>query len=240
MKICCFRVFACEELWDCLFIVKRSQDYVLYTSVDQLPLRESVELRALQLMVPNDSQPMDMDSNCLECVIKSLESSIDLRRSLMRKMSIITSMDNNNITVSVQDINLIEPQKYRLQYTWCEMYEKTNLEYRELEDIMAWLSTLGGAFSSLGDKTEQCAIVAGKISLQQLQIAIKIGDPLIAARCQLYVAISLMQRGQFKTARRIIKKQYLFVKSHLVVDERLVKMCCGIWTKLRYEQNKTV
>jgi len=38
----------------------------------------------------------------------------------------------------------------------CELYEKTNTEYRELENIMAWLSTLGGAFSSLGDQTEHC------------------------------------------------------------------------------------
>jgi len=38
----------------------------------------------------------------------------------------------------------------------CELYEKTDTEYRELENIMAWLSTLGGAFSSLGDQTEHC------------------------------------------------------------------------------------
>lgn len=38
----------------------------------------------------------------------------------------------------------------------CELYEKTDIEFRELENIMAWLSTLGGAFSSLGDQTEQC------------------------------------------------------------------------------------
>lgn len=38
----------------------------------------------------------------------------------------------------------------------CELYEKTDIKFRELENIMAWLSTLGGAFSSLGDQTEQC------------------------------------------------------------------------------------
>jgi len=74
--------------------------------------------------------------------------------------------------------------------------------------------------------------------LQQLRIAIRIGDPLTAARCKLYAAISLMQRGFYRQAKLIVQNQYMFIKSQLVVDERLIKMCCGIWTKLRYEWNR--
>lgn len=74
--------------------------------------------------------------------------------------------------------------------------------------------------------------------MQQLRIAIRIGDPLIAARCKLYAAISLMQRGMFKQAKFIVQNQYMFIKSQLNADERLIKMCYGIWTKLRYERNK--
>jgi len=66
----------------------------------------------------------------------------------------------------------------------------------------------------------------------------RIGDPLTAARCKLYAAISLMQRGFYKQAKLIVQNQYTFIKSQLVVDERLIKMCCGIWTKLRYEWNR--
>jgi len=66
----------------------------------------------------------------------------------------------------------------------------------------------------------------------------RIGDPLTAARCKLYAAISLMQRGFYKQAKLIVQNQYMFIKSQLVVDERLIKMCCGIWTKLRYEWNR--
>lgn len=82
------------------------------------------------------------------------------------------------------------------------------------------------------------AIKAGEISLQQLRIAMRIGDPLTAARCKLYAAISLMQRGYFKQAKFIVQSQYIFIKSQLNVDDRLIKMCCGIWTKLRYEWNQ--
>lgn len=74
--------------------------------------------------------------------------------------------------------------------------------------------------------------------MQQLRIALRIGDPLTAARCKLYAAISLMQRGFYKQAKFIVQSQYMFVKSQLVVDERLIKMCCGVWTKLRYERNR--
>lgn len=74
--------------------------------------------------------------------------------------------------------------------------------------------------------------------MQQLRIAMKIGDPLIAARCKLYAAISLMQRGLFKQAKYIVQSQYMFIKSQLNVDERLINMCYGIWTKLHYERNK--
>lgn len=74
--------------------------------------------------------------------------------------------------------------------------------------------------------------------MQQLKIAMRIGDPLTAARCKLYAAISLMQRGFYKQAKFIVQCQYMFIRSQSNVDERLVKMCYGIWTKLRYERNK--
>lgn len=82
------------------------------------------------------------------------------------------------------------------------------------------------------------AIVAGKISMQQLKIAMRIGDPLTAVRCKLYASISFMQRGLFKQAKFIVQNQYLFIKSQSIIDERLIRMCKGIWTKLRYERNR--
>ncbi|KAL4098190.1 hypothetical protein QTP88_022838 [Uroleucon formosanum] len=238
MRVCCLRVFVDSELWDCLLIVKSNRKYVLYTTVNQLPFSVSAELCSLGLNGAREPMPTVMDANCLECVIKALANSNTLKRSVVRRMNSVASVDNNNIVVGFNDVRLVTPDKYRLPYTWCELYEKTDTEYRELENIMAWLSTLGGAFSSLGDQTEHCAIVAGNISLQQLRIAMRIGDPLTAARCKLYAAISLMQRGFHKQAKLIVQSQYIFIKSQLVVDERLIKMCCGVWTKLRYEWNR--
>lgn len=105
----------------------------------------------------------------------------------------------------------------------------------ELDHALSWLSTLGGAFSALGDYFSNCALIAGKISVHQLQLALRLNDPNIVTRCRLYFSLSLIQRKYFKFAKRIIHEEYVKAKSDVVVDERLVRMCKGIWAKLQYE-----
>lgn len=105
----------------------------------------------------------------------------------------------------------------------------------ELDHALSWLSTLGGAFSALGDYFSNCALIAGKISVHQLQLALRLNDPNIITRCRLYFSLSLIQRKYFKLARRIIEEEYVKAKNDVVVDERLVRMCKGIWAKLQYE-----
>ena len=72
------------------------------------------------------------------------------------------------------------------------------LERIQLEESMFWLSTLGGACSALGDSCTGWADRAHTITLQQMSIALSIGDPSIVARCKLYMAISAIQKGKFK------------------------------------------
>ncbi|VVC38591.1 Hypothetical protein CINCED_3A006557 [Cinara cedri] len=156
MQVGCFRVFVDGKLWDCLLILKHNREYVLYTTIDQWPFRVSAELHALQQNDTCDPEPVFMDANCLECVIKTLENSDAFKRSVIKKMNVVTAVDNNNIIVGVRDVHLMTPIKYKLAYKWCELYQTTDIEFRELENIMAWLSTLGGAFSSLGDQTKHC------------------------------------------------------------------------------------
>lgn len=130
MRVCCFRVFVDGQLWDCLLILKYHQNsYALYPTTDRLPFRVSAELRAFQLNGTRDPDPTEMDANCLECVIKTLENSNTFIRSVMRRINTTTSVDNNNIVVYVKDINLVTPKKYRLPYTWYNFYilEKKNL-----------------------------------------------------------------------------------------------------------------
>ncbi|KAG5897845.1 hypothetical protein JTB14_011843 [Gonioctena quinquepunctata] len=105
----------------------------------------------------------------------------------------------------------------------------------ELDNTLSWLSTLGGAFSALGDYFPNCAHTAGKISFHQLNLAHRLGDPNIAARCRLYSSLSLIQQKRFKLAEAIILREYHNAKSASIVDKRLLNMCKGIWSKLQYE-----
>jgi hypothetical protein len=107
----------------------------------------------------------------------------------------------------------------------------------ELDHALSWLSTLGGAFSALGDYFSNCAQIAGKISVNQLKLALRLDDPTIASRCRLYFSLSLIQQHRFKLARYIVYEEYKAANESTVADERLVRMCKGIWAKLQYEYN---
>lgn len=118
MRVCCFRVFVDGELWDCLLIIKRNRHYVFYPIIDKLPFQVSAEFHALQLNNVCDPEPITMDANCLECVINTMKVSDTFQQSVVRKMNVFGTIDNNNIVVSVKDIRLMMPRKYRLAYTW--------------------------------------------------------------------------------------------------------------------------
>ncbi|XP_030379465.1 uncharacterized protein F58A4.6 [Scaptodrosophila lebanonensis] len=132
-------------------------------------------------------------------------------------------------------LELQPPVRDTIDYKWADMLAHTLWEHIEVEHLMSWLSTLGGGFSALGEQFERCADTAGKISLQQLHIGMRLGDPFLQARCKLYYSISLIQRGQLRLAKHLIRSQYQFAKVHKEHDIRLVRMCQGIWLRLCFE-----
>ncbi|KAL1502716.1 hypothetical protein ABEB36_007820 [Hypothenemus hampei] len=130
---------------------------------------------------------------------------------------------------------LTSTKKDLIDYKWNERMSTLARERCEVDHAFSWLSTLGGAFSALGDYMEQCAETAGKISIHQFKLAFRIGDPNIQSRCRLYLSLSLIQKKQYKRAKIIIKWEYQRALNQTVIDSRLVKMCKGIWSKLQYE-----
>jgi len=110
-------------------------------------------------------------------------------------------------------------------------------EHLELEYMMSWFSTLGGAFSALGDYFNRSADIAGRISMQQLKLAFRLGDPNIVSRCLLYLSISLIQKHNFKASKLIIRRQYRYAIA--TNDTRLMKMSLGIWSKLQWTHKTT-
>ena len=70
--------------------------------------------------------------------------------------------------------------------------------YIEQDDALHWLSTLGGAFSNLGEKKPEFALKAGRNARKQLVVGLSSGDISLVARCQLFIAHSLIQLGQLR------------------------------------------
>ncbi|CAH2229446.1 jg20840 [Pararge aegeria aegeria] len=102
----------------------------------------------------------------------------------------------------------------------------------EIENAFSWLSTLGGAYSALGDYFEHCAEEAGRISMRQYRLSRMLGDDSLAARSRLYSALAFAQKGNLKVARHIVRNIAAFARE--THDKRLNRMCQGVWAKLKY------
>jgi len=105
----------------------------------------------------------------------------------------------------------------------------------DLEIAMAWLSTLGGGFSALGDYYGAAVDKAQKISLAQMQLAKDMGDPIVLAKSWLWFSLALIQKGQLATARWIVRRQLRFSRTEIGrLDPRLKNMCKGVLSKIRF------
>ncbi|KAF9796668.1 hypothetical protein SFRURICE_010639 [Spodoptera frugiperda] len=102
----------------------------------------------------------------------------------------------------------------------------------EIENAFSWLSTLGGAYSALGDYFDHCAEEAGRISLRQYKLSRMLGDEGLAARSRLYSALSQAQKGNLHISRNIVRNVAAFARE--THDKRLIRMCQGVWAKLKY------
>eukprot|EP00111_Clytia_hemisphaerica_P003393 TCONS_00009690-protein len=108
------------------------------------------------------------------------------------------------------------------------------LQKMQNEYVSSYLSTLGGAYSALGDYFHKHAKTAGMISKKQYILATKMNDPAQRLRCQLFYSFSLMQCNKMKAARKLIKYVHQQCKA-LLVDTSLVETCCqAAWSKYKY------
>ncbi|XP_043661407.1 uncharacterized protein F58A4.6 [Drosophila teissieri] len=165
--------------------------------------------------------------------VDAINGNYYLREFLHQK--VMAQSLRRNYGVQLVWLQFEAPQGDTIDYRFADMLAHTLWEHIEVEHLMSWLSTLGGGFSALGEQFERCAETAGKISLQQLKIGLRLGDPFLQARCKLYFSISLIQRGQLRTAKHLIRKQYDFARRNVEKDVRLMRMCLGIWQRLSYE-----
>ncbi|KAK9500448.1 hypothetical protein O3M35_001708 [Rhynocoris fuscipes] len=171
--------------------------------------------------------------------MKGIYFHVNIEDILQKAFCLMFHIDESGDHSQIRYI-LPEDDLYQLYYDkrGNKLFEISCLERRELDHAMAWFSTLGGAFSALGDTFEYCAIMAGKISQQQFLLALRLGDPNLVARCKLYMALSLIQQRKFSLAKKLIKSQCIIAKKEYERDKRLLTMCHGIWTKWKYDKKQ--
>lgn len=118
---------------------------------------------------------------------------------------------------------------------WSKRLVVELVEYVQLQDVMAWLSTLGGAYSAMGDHLCSYSEKAGQISKHQLHVALRLGNPILAAQCKVFAAFSFIQRGQLKLAAKIIREQYALATSDGIGrDGKLISSCKAAWHRIQY------
>lgn len=238
-----FKIFFGRTFLDEFCLVQFSSNWGLFAPDEVIHLYNNeadLFITSLEELNPVERLKVIMDSYLASLFYYVIKSSsayrILLANFILKKKN--SHGSSNKVSRILICVHIIHPKKEMIDYKGNKMFEISCIERRELDNAMAWLSTLGGAFSALGDSIENCATVAGKISVRQLQIAYRLGDPYLAARCKLYMALSLIQKHSFKLAKNIIQAQYLFASQGPIIDNRLKSMCLGIWAKLKYERKK--
>lgn len=123
--------------------------------------------------------------------------------------------------------------------SWSKRLLVVLVEFMQMQDAMAWLSTLGGAYSAMGEHIYRYSEKAGQISQQQLLVAMRLGNPILAAQCKVFAALSLIQQGKLKMASRIIREQYKLAGANgYAKDEKLIASCQAAWSRIQFLQKQ--
>ena len=111
----------------------------------------------------------------------------------------------------------------------------------EREDALHWLSTLGGAYSNLGEHSAEFAVKAGQNALKQLVVGQQCGDLVTVIKCHLFLSHSLAQQGRLRQAVRLARAAWSLCQrppvSLTTAQPRLLTMCAGVWARLQHERN---
>ena len=124
--------------------------------------------------------------------------------------------------------------KFAIDSAFCYVVLDVLNKRISLEECFAWLSTLGGGYSNLGQHKAEAAKEAGRIALKQMRLAYMVNDPILISRCWIFIGESLVQRGRWRRASRIVRKQYKFWQEHVgEMDSKLGQQCLSLWYKIK-------
>ncbi|XP_060074598.1 uncharacterized protein LOC132554310 [Ylistrum balloti] len=208
-------------------------------------------------IVPVKEAILPFDAHLVSCICFELKRSRIFRRRFLkfvaRNFGFKPFIVPTSVTIShvceffdsvvlvpyVVKLVLLYP-KQKIDYAWNYRIGSQITRRLMLDDAMNWLSTLGGGYSSLGDYFQHHAEEAGRISVQQLKLAEQMGDPIMSARCRLFYAQSLMQRGFVKQCKIIVRAQRYFCKSLFASDDKLLALYKSLKWRLLHLKNNSI
>ncbi|XP_052738812.1 uncharacterized protein LOC112056964 [Bicyclus anynana] len=220
---------------------------VCFISEDSITLPDECICRSIGVRADNDGcRIKDQKKESSRKILKVYSSALFLqpfvkeclnsdvyRTNVLRNLSELCSHPDSR-TVFLKLI-LEPPDREVIDYAWNTRMLQLIWTRVEVENAFSWLSTLGGAYSALGDYFEHCAEEAGRISIRQYKLSKMLGDDGLAARSRLYSALAFSQKGHLRLARRIVRNVASFARQ--THDRRLNRMCQGVWAKLKYLKN---
>lgn len=162
----------------------------------------SKDLNASKTLDTKFSPHYETEGLNFEVFLRELQTSKIYRQLVLQNLTKCHPNHSQNGTRKTLIIlwKLKDTIPYVIDYKWCILMNRCAQERQHLDTSMSWLSTLGGACSALGDYKSSFALRAGAISLEQLEIAMRLGDPGIISRCRLYAAISFIQQCKFRVS----------------------------------------
>ncbi|KAI1725321.1 hypothetical protein DdX_01977 [Ditylenchus destructor] len=135
-------------------------------------------------------------------------------------------------------VRLKSNNEYWIDKIWNRIVGECVKQCLLLERLMWNLSTLGGALSAMGDFIDTFADRALEVSLKQRKIAQLLDDPVLISRCNMYIGLSLAQKGKFTLSLRIIRHEYKLGQS---IKSELITNCAqGLHTKITHARNKAL
>ncbi|XP_046554567.1 uncharacterized protein LOC124263882 [Haliotis rubra] len=177
---------------------------------------DSMEDQSLTIgVVPATKCVVLMDAHLASCAACEIHRSRRFRRRFLKFLARtcgFKACDYENVDYSdlvcdrfltvpyMVDVVSVWP-KQRIDYPWGKLICGLAVKRMLCEESMAWLSTLGGGYSALGDYYRVHAVTAGEVSLKQFHIAMELGDPIMAAKCRLFWAQSRLQLRVFQTVQ---------------------------------------
>ncbi|KAI1731815.1 hypothetical protein Ddc_00653 [Ditylenchus destructor] len=178
-------------------------------------------------------------SSSLECAsfCENFESKEwDTRKKFIRFIHTRSEIDETKGIVLF--VRLKSTNEYWIDKIWNRIVGECVKQCLLLERLMWNLSTLGGALSAMGDFIDTFADRALEVSLKQRKIAQLLDDPILISRCNMYIGLSMAQKGKFTLSLRIIRHEYKFGQ---VIKSELITNCAqGLHTKIAHTRNKVL